>query len=228
MHKHIRLITLSSAIVAVVGGSVLRSLVWPRSASAVQSAGSIIQAPSNWVAFSADMRRVEPNGRISVVGRYYRAIDGSTRLETGHPNEPITVVSISNVTTSTHYEYVRDQWHSYLMRLPSSGLRPALRVAGKSNRGMELSGEVLEGLALYRFTSPGGVTAWQAPALNFFSLRSEFGGTREEYWNIAIRQQEPEVFAPPVGADVQAHQEFRGIVTNPTVEERERFLGRKH
>jgi len=166
------------------------------------------------------MTAVKTSGVITIVGRFYRASDGSTREESGLPNGSINVISINNVSTSTHYAYVRSEWHRYPMKLPINGYHPGLRAVGKTN-GLEESIEVIEGFQLYRLTGREGSVRYQAPGLNFFALRIESQDIHQEYSNVVIREQPREFFEPPDAAVVTPHDELRGIIASPTNRELE-------
>ena len=215
VRRPITFLALSVGTISLIIGA---WIVRPRTTTAAGGHVSALQAvpaPSEWVAFDADIRTVTQLGGVTVVGRYYQASDGSTREETGPVKAPASVITINNVTTSTHYSYVHSQWHSYPMKLPAGGYRPGLRVVGRTH-GLEESVEVIQGFSVYRATTSGGVVRMQAPALNFYPLRIEFEGTRQDCLNVVIREQPRELFEPPAGASVTPHDELRGIISNPT------------
>ena len=93
-----------------------------------------IPSPTDWIAFTAKWKRVGKPGTI--FGRYFRASDGSTRLESEDGSN--IVISISNVATVRQYAFLRDKWVSYPMRLPSDGYRPSPRILG-GTKGLEIS-----------------------------------------------------------------------------------------
>ena len=97
------------------------------------------------------------------------------------------------------------------MRLPAAGYRPGKRSLTVT-RGIEPFDDAIQGFIVFKFTSPGGVVRFEAPALNFFALRTEFVDTKQEVYDITLRDQHPDTFLPPAGVPVEAHGEFRGIV----------------
>jgi hypothetical protein len=184
----------------------------PRVEAGAQTAAvqrSQIPSPPNWVAFSANWKRVGKAGTI--VGRYYRASDGSTRLESEDGSN--IVISISNVATVRQYAFLLNKWVSYPMRLPPGGYRPSPRILGGTH-GLEVSTDVIEGYPVYKMTTIGGVVRYQAPALNFFALVTEFADARQEFFDIVLDEPASELFLPPPNVSIEMRDELKGIVSN--------------
>ena len=174
-----------------------------------------VPSPAGWVPFDATARRTDSDGKVNMVGRFYRASDGSTRLDTGPAGGPIGIIDIKNISNSTQYVMQSTgKWVSYRMKLPSSGYRPLKRRT--TVVGLEPYAETIEGFELYRYASANaGPIAFQAPSLNFFALVTEFNGTRQEYHDVRIREQPKELFFPTPGTAVEDSGEYGGIVSNP-------------
>ncbi len=135
-------------------------------------AGRIIPSPTQWVALSADFTRDFPGDQIDVAGRYFRASDGSDRVETGPPNEPARVVFIRNIPESTYYSRRVDKdgsvyWLSGPMQLPKDGWQPPKmkEIVGR----IALLEEEYEGRAVAQVSSKGSIKL-MAPSLNFLPL----------------------------------------------------------
>lgn len=179
-----------------------------------------IPAPVNWVAFSADrMSTNEATPDSYVYGRYYRRSDGSTRSDAGVKGESIQSIEIHNMTNSTYYTFFRGSWESYKMRLPEEGYTPAVPRLGKTNF-LAKSDEFIQGFDnIYTETQPSGLVRHEAPALNFFALRQTYQGAKTEYYNVQIAEQPDDLFVPPPGAPINAHDTLWGFIGNVTKEE---------
>jgi hypothetical protein len=183
-------------------------------AAGAEQAGDVaILSPSYWVAFDASFRILkEP---VNVAGRFFRSADGSTRVETGPEGGPPVVVSISNVASERHYEYDaetdRTRWRSYPMRLHPDGHHPKPRSLTRT-KGLAPDTRTIEGFQVYAYTTRGKVVRYEAPALNFFALKTEFEDSRQEFFNLQLRDQPPVLFSPPLGASVEERDQLRGIV----------------
>src|SRR5919197_4236876 len=108
--------------VALNGRSLLRErLSQPR---------ELIAQPTNWLPFTADVRRVDEKSGEVRVGRFYRAADGSTRSETGPTLDAIDTIGIKNIASRKFYLWSQDRgwWTAQPMDLPQRGWRPTARV----------------------------------------------------------------------------------------------------
>jgi hypothetical protein len=185
---------------------------YSNSAAAAQvSTPDAIPSPTEWVPFDASMRKVSPK-EGTMEGRYYRRSDGSTRFDTGPTINNIRVISISNVANSEHYELTKGTWKSYRMILPPEGYRPGAR-SFNITRGLEAWPEAVQGFEVVRLTTEDGLIRFQAPALNFFNLLTEFQGTRQEFFDVRLREQPRELFFPPRDVEVEKRPEYNGIVS---------------
>lgn len=80
----------------------------------------VIDAPDRWVPFSADVT-IKTHG-TDVVGRFYRAADGSRRIETGPARDDIRVISIVNTSKGNGYDYSPGRgWRVFLVPNISPG-----------------------------------------------------------------------------------------------------------
>jgi hypothetical protein len=169
-----------------------------------------IPAPTDWVAFDASMRKRSKEG--PVFGRYYRRSDGSTRWDTGPAENDMRVISISNVSNSEHYEYARGTWKSYRMILPPGGYRPKRR-SFQTTKGLEPWSTRIQGFEVIRQSTNSELVRYVAPALNFFALLSELDDTRQEFFDVRVREQPSQLFSPARDAKVVMQTEYRGIVS---------------
>ena len=67
---------------------------------------------------------------------------------------------------------------------------------------------------MYKATTIGGVVKYQAPALNFFALVTEFADTRQEFFDIVLVEPASELFLPPPNASIEMRNELKGIVSD--------------
>jgi hypothetical protein len=220
MKRHI---TFAVGVPILLGASLFLPRWAPKAeSSAAQPVQDLIAAPTTWIPFDAPFTTSSQAG--TVAGHFYRRSDGSTRTETGPENGPVKVISIKNISNSRYYTYLRGAWSSYHMRLPKEGFHPALRSLTKTEGLIPWPGEKIHGFELYRFSDRGGLERFQAPALNFFALRTVYEGTREEYFDIKVREQSPDLFLPPPGQPVDEKEELGGIIADLTPEESKSHL----
>jgi len=175
--------------------------------------GPEIAAPIQWIPFAANMKSVVTTDgvqRVRVHGRYYRRSDGSTRNETGPESGPMKVIYIKNIATKRAYLFQRDRWQSNPMQLDDRGYQPRKRRVDM--RGLEQHAEALSGFLVYKYTDAGGVVAYQAPDLNFFALRTSYGDTTQEFYDIQLGEQTDDLFEPPRSVEVEEKTEFGGII----------------
>lgn len=96
-------------------------------------------------------------------------------------------------------------------------------------RGQEPSFFADEGFSVYRVVNLGGDVRLETPALNWFALvRQSVTGRREEYTNVRIADQPPELFVPPPGVAVAITNELGGIISVRTGEPEPPELKRLH
>ena len=93
---------------------------------ATQSApGPEITAPSEWVAFDAEMVKTYAGKSDLIYGHLYRSSDGSERQESGKQENVANVITIKNIAQKTFYYTVGThdggKWYSHPMRLPRDG-----------------------------------------------------------------------------------------------------------
>lgn len=168
-----------------------------------------ISAPSDWVAFQSTYENSTPGDARKVVGRMFRASNGSTRRETGPSLDDIRVISIQNVAEEKAYVLMNGTWYSHPMRLPPQGFRPQTWREDKAKKS-ELTADSLD---LYVYTDVRGSSYLMAPALNFFRVVSQrIDGSRQVHANIRLGEPEAAYFSPPQGAAVTACPEPAGIV----------------
>ena len=117
-----------------------------------------IEAPSDWVAFDASFQKTSPNGKLTITGHYYRSSDGSTRDAWAVGGRGIVLIQIKNVPYSTYYVSRQENdgvWEQHPMDLPNTGYKPLLRARG--NRDLAEISDKVEGLSLFRYSSPGSL-----------------------------------------------------------------------
>jgi hypothetical protein len=175
-----------------------------------------IPAPTTWVPFDASIRQTDASGKVTPVGRFYRASDGSTRDDYALPGKPIAIINIRNIPKSTYWVMQSSgKWFSYKMKLPAGGYKP--RMQPTSMVGLETSTEKVEGFDVWRDNSPdrGVPVRFTAPQLNWFALRYEVNGGKKEYYDVRVREQPRELFFPPPDAQVVDTGQWGGIVNKP-------------
>src|SRR6478736_9953975 len=119
-----RLLPFSLLIGLVAVALANQSSAAPPTAPSVQHI--LIEQPSEWVPFSADLRRIQETDGTVFVGRQYRSSNGSTRNETGPVDGGINSIAINNVAQTTFYRWTpQEGWTSQPMTLPPWGWRPA-------------------------------------------------------------------------------------------------------
>jgi hypothetical protein len=201
-------------LMLVLGVVVGRSRAAIEPASQSSSEARPIDAPTEWVAFSADFVKGQP-GMPEVVGRYFRSSTGSDRLESGTPQELDRTVFIRNIAQSLYYSKRKDLdgktfWLVGTMKLPPGGWKPKQVAENDSTRVM-LSQEV-EGRQVVQVTSRDFV-ALMAPSLNFHTLvkRKISTGYYEIYRNVTIVEPSSDLFEPPSGVELRRTETVAGI-----------------
>src|SRR5690606_5924763 len=87
------------AVTAMTGGG-SRAALW----SPAQPPG-LVPSPLEWIPFSADAVIDNEARGMHLVGRHYRASDGSERWEQGRPD--VDFISIRHIPSATYYEWRR-------------------------------------------------------------------------------------------------------------------------
>ena len=173
----------------------------------------LIPTPDSWVPFTADVRTTDPV-RPTVLGRFYRSGDGSTRTDTTVEGD--TKVLINNVALNRCFRYFKATgWMSNPMALPPGGFTPVKH--RKDSAELSRHAEKVAGFDVFRHVSPAGrESSLLAPDLNMFALRVERpdGGTLE-YSNIQLGEPPPGTFEPPPGVPITHRTEPAGIVWVP-------------
>jgi len=173
----------------------------------------LIPTPDSWVPFAADVRTTDPV-RPTVLGRFYRSGDGSTRTDTTVEGD--TKVLINNVALNTCYRYFRATgWMSNPMALPPGGFTPFKY--RRDSAELSLHADKVEGFEVYRqVNATSREVSLLAPELNMFAIRvtRSDGGTLE-YLNIQSGEPAPGTFEPPPGAPIKHNSEPAGIVWVP-------------
>lgn len=203
------------AVAAVMAPFAIVGALYSTSASQAQKPiRTEVATPESWVPFTAIVHRFQPGKTTNVVGRLYRASDGSRRLESGPPDRRQAVVSINNFTKSENYLYSESLGGWTVFPFASTGENgrrpPKLAV---DNEKTFLHDDKIEGYDIVRAVDPAQIRLI-APALNGESLvRQQNDGTREVLSEIAIGEQSPDLFEPPSGAVVKAAP--KGFPTPP-------------
>lgn len=207
--RMVALLLVPPAIGMTVGALRASALLAP----AIQQAAD---APDHWVALSADVTITKPGGS-PVVGRFFRASDGSRRLETGPAPNNVQVVSILNA--SEGQEYVYSPGTGWFVRtvagMTPGDYRPRVLLSNRPDlsaypyrlalrQGESGSLTAATGFRAYQQTAPDGTTKLIVPELNFLEavMRSPNGRT-ESYTNIVLAEPPSAVFHPPAGVVVK-------------------------
>ncbi|MGE0123564.1 MAG: hypothetical protein AB7U25_11550 [Vicinamibacterales bacterium] len=175
-----------------------------------------VQQPSEWVPFSAHIRRVNAADGFVSVGRFYRSSNGSTRSDTGPSLDQIDTIGIKNIDRVAFYLWsIKLGWSQQPMSLPPDGWTPGLIVF---NDAMTRVPERVEGFELIRHDAPP-FTVFRAPQLNMFDVMRlipcQFNtalmcGTW--FSNFVVGEQPAELFAPPEGQPIAYNPQPGGIV----------------
>jgi len=195
----------------VVGNSPLISVI----ARATTQSPDVIPSPDKWIPFTAEGLIDNASRGKHLLGRHYRASDGSERWEQGNP---VSYVSIRNIAQATFYEWYQRQpgvWNAHPMELPNGQWRPVKFARGGA--GLTNETRVVEQLQLYKQVDASGREAWLAPALNFFPVlvtKSPVLGTLQAYSRFELNEPDPALFLPPDGAVIRHSVEPRGITVS--------------
>jgi hypothetical protein len=186
-----------------------------------QSAGTnatqavtLIDAPTAWVAFTADYVKGYP-GKDEVLGRFFRTSNGSDRLESGPPDDPSRVVFIHNIARGVYYtkRIAADGhvfWISGPMALPPDGWKPMQMTEEKGVR-VQLHATI-EGRTVIQ-TGTRGIVSLLAPSLNYHPMvrRDIATGYHELFRNVKLEEPAEALFEPPPGAEVRQTDKVGGI-----------------
>jgi hypothetical protein len=191
--------------------------VHPASAwgQAATNQADLIPSPSEWIPFSASVAIDNEARGMHLVGRHYRASDGSERWEQGRPD--VDFISIRHIPSATYYEWRRGnglRWRVHPMELPADGWRPVRFARGAA--GITAVERTVEGLQLLQQIDASGREAWLAPALNFFAVEvtaSPLLGTRQRYFNFDLSEPPAHLFVPPPDAELEHSDTPKGITT---------------
>lgn len=182
--------------------------------AAPAEAVKLIDAPTEWVAFSADYVKGYP-GKDEVVGRFMRASNGSDRLESGPPDDPARVIFIHNIARSLYYSKRiasdgRVVWVSGPMSLPADGWKP-MQMREEPGRHVMLQ-DSIEGRAVLQAGSHGTVMLL-APSLNYHPLvrRVIATGYHELYRHVTLGEPAEDLFEPPPGSEIRHTDKVGGI-----------------
>jgi hypothetical protein len=174
----------------------------------------LIDAPTAWVAFSADYVKGY-SGKDEVVGRFMRASNGSDRLESGPPEDPARVVFIHNLARGQYYSKRtttdgRVVSISGPMSLPADGWKP-MQMREERGRHVLLQ-ESVEGRAVLQ-TGSYGTVVLLAPSLNYHPLvkRVVATGYHELYRHVTVGEPAEDLFEPPPGSEIRHTDTVGGI-----------------
>jgi hypothetical protein len=160
----------------------------------------IIQGPSDWVSFSADVELCMGTGQPSLNGRFYRASNGSTRSELYEPDGSVNMLSIVNVPEQNLYVY--DRRNGWRVSQTDARHRPDTRFS-KFALG-EKSPTRWEDLEVYEKVQDGELAVC-APELNFKTVYSLFIQAGRTKILRQIKREEPaaDLFSPPPNVPVR-------------------------
>lgn len=214
-------------LIALVSPVLLIGGLWAargnaQDARAIQSQetpGPRIASPENWVPFTAEWRRVKPRPNaesVVVVGRFSRASNGSTRLESGPESEPARVIDIKNIARRLYYTTARDAngnryWVEQPLRLGPDGWKPMLM---RERADRVVLKEPFDGRQVVSVVVGPGMVDLMAPALNFYPLVKTYipTGDRTEAHVVSTDEPAGDLFEPPAGAEIRRSEKPAGIV----------------
>jgi hypothetical protein len=162
----------------------------------------MLEGPSGWVAFSADVRITDSDGHVTAYGRIYRASNGSERRETHLPGQTFSHVVIFNIPRKLAY-FLRPptapSWESLPLVLPRAGYHPTRRkLFAEASRSTPV-----EGFEIWKSSqTPESSVREVAPRLNFYPLIGRDAGGRQELHHIAVAPPAEALFEPPPDAVV--------------------------
>jgi hypothetical protein len=220
MRRLIHILLIGLVVLGITAAARVRSSTPPRLTEA-----DLVRQPETWVPFQGKLIK-ESTDRATVYGRYYRASDGSDRVDTGFSLDHIGVISIHHVPSSTYYRYTKAEgWVAGPMLLPSRGWRP-LKIAKNMNglvkyphklalaEGQSRSLTATEGFDAYVYSNNVGDVFYEVPELNMFHILrvSTSTGKREVHFDIRLGEPPAELFLPPADAVVTRTEKPDGIL----------------
>ena len=149
----------------------------------------------------------------SVVGKLYRASDGSTRNETGPAPGRVNIIGIKNMSERLYYIWRPESgWESRPLDLP--GGRYIQPREGAPAGGIRLE-ETLDGLSLIKMPiDEQGITEYLAPELNYYTVRASMPcndgqGSGCGLWlvDVKVGEQPAHLFVLPSGEAAAARTE---------------------
>jgi hypothetical protein len=211
------IVQVAAVLIPLLAGG---ALVYGRALRSARQAGDgLVPQPSAWVPFAADIQIVSDMGQ-KLVGRVYRARDGSSRTDTGLSMDKMTVSGIKNIPQAKFYLLSRDGWTVQPMELPPTGWVPTSFPARLVTR----LAERVENFEVVRGETEREVSLF-APALNLYPIAQTFKkcapgvvdcGTR--LTNIVMGDQPADLFLPPGDATLVQLTKPGGIVKDERAE----------
>lgn len=173
-----------------------------------------------WVAFSAQLRYVTPDG-LELTGRFFRDEHGCERRETPTGPQRSTIISIQNFEKQLFYQMMRDSWNVQPMRI--AGGRPMPRRIGRPT-GVKDTREGYDVIEVeIQVRGRAGSTARRmlvAPRLNDFPMQQDYNvsGLRETAHSIVEGPPDHSLFVPPAGVIITEREGFGGSMSFAAVE----------
>jgi hypothetical protein len=185
--------------VAVSGGPTVLAQPYLQPPSAAER--QEVSTPREWVPFAATLTKTNATKVIDVAGRFFRAADGSTRVETGPPGNRAAVIGINNVPLKRMYFYTEPLGWMTRSWDARHVAPPRLAVDGQKTFH---HGETVEGYQVLRSVGQDGTVRFLAPALNGEALIRQLpSGMRDELTQISTGPQPADLFEPPSGVTVK-------------------------
>jgi hypothetical protein len=160
-----------------------------------QQPPAVVEGPSSWVAFSADIE-VGFGSEPPLKGRIYRASNGSRRTDLYDAAGQVNMFSITNAPERSLYLYdLRNGWRVTAVevrQVPATRLSQSL--VGRPSK------EKWDGLEVFEAINDGQVIV-TAPAINFERVYSLVVRTGHSTTISNIKLEEPpaDLFSPPPG-----------------------------
>jgi hypothetical protein len=172
-------------VVGILVGAGAIAAVLATSVKSAQPIALEIEAPSQWVPFSADI--VLTQDADETTGKFFRDGQGSTRHEWSR-NNVLQVVSIVNRPLGVTFAC---NGRGECLTAPLGRyLAPAVPHYRQGTRGLRPQAAPVEGFQVFEHRSPAGQRVLLAPALNFFELEKETTHDnhtrREVYSNVQV------------------------------------------
>jgi hypothetical protein len=231
-NRNVTRATITTAL--LLTGVIIGVLPASRATLTSQQGGNqqLIPQPAEWVEFSAQLKVFHP-GQPEAVGRFFRDLNGSTRLETGPTESDIKIISINNYSSRLRYvqtSAVPNRWRAEPINIPNRPWAPIPRrvqttgltklperiTVTEQGELLPISKGVAMGLSETQFfeafhyvNAAGNFLTIDIPALNFFSVlkQNSASGRREVYFNIKSGPQPAELFEPTPGEPIEQSAE---------------------